>query len=297
MTVFRTVVDTGSLSAAGRQLGMPLATVSRKLTELEARLRLRLVHRSTRKLTLTDAGQDYLAACRRILDDVDEAERIAAGEYAAPRGELIVTAPIVFGRLHVLPVAAEFLRAYPEVDLRLVLGDRTLHLVDDHVDLAVRIGELPDSNLVAMRLGNVRPVTFASPAYLASRGAPAHPRELAKHDCVTFEGLAAADAWRFRIEGSETGVPVRSRLVVDTAEAAIDAAILGTGIARALSYQVAAARRSGAVDVVLQTFEPAPRPVSLVYAERGRLPLKLRAFVDFTAERLRARLAREADAP
>lgn len=287
MTIFRAVIDGGSLSAAGRQLGMPLATVSRKVSDLEAHLRTRLMLRSTRRLTLTDAGTAYLAACRRILDDVDEAERTAAGEYSAPRGELIVTAPIVFGRLHVRPIVTEFLRAYPEVDVRLMLGDRMLHLLDDHVDLALRIGELPDSNLVATRLGNVRQVACASPAYLSARGVPQHPRELAAHDCVTFDGLMSPRAWTFRIDGEDTSVPVHSRLVVNTADAAIDAAIDGAGITRALSYQIAAARARRALDTVLDAFEPAPRPVSLVYAERGRLPLKLRAFIDFAAPRIR----------
>lgn len=291
MTVFRVVVESGSLSAAGRQLGMPLATVSRKVSELEAKLRTRLMHRSTRKLTLTDAGRNYLSACRRILEDVDEAERAAAGEYSAPRGELIVTAPIVFGRLHVLPIVAEFLRAYPEVDVRLMLGDQILHLLDDHVDLAIRIGELPDSNLVATRLGEVRQVTCASPAYLSARGVPLHPRELGAHDCITFAGLMSADAWRFGADADDIMVPVHSRLVVNTADAAIEAAIDGAGITRALSYQIAAARARRALDVVLDAFEPAPSPVSLIYAERGRLPLKLRAFIDFAAARLRHSLA------
>ncbi len=297
MTVFRAAVDSGSLSAAGRQLGMPLATVSRKISELEAQLRTRLMHRSTRKLTLTDAGRNYLSACRRILEDVDEAERTAAGEYSAPRGELIVTAPIVFGRLHVLPIVAGFLRAYPEVDVRLMLGDQIFHLLDDHVDLAIRIGELPDSNLVATRLGDVRQVACASPAYLAARGIPQHPRELGAHDCVTFAGLTAADAWTFRVDDEDISVPVHSRLVVNTADAAIEAAIDGAGITRALSYQIAAARARGALDVVLDTFEPAPRPVSLVYAERGRLPLKLRAFIDFATTRLRDGLANATRGP
>ena len=171
MAVFLAAVEGGSLSSAGRQLGMPLATVSRKLSDLETHLKARLLNRSTRQLTLTDAGRDYLAACKRILEDVGEAERTAAGEFSEPRGELVVTAPIVFGRLHVLPVIAEFLSAYPEVDVRLVQGDRVLHLLDEHVDLAVRIGELPDSRLTATRLGATRRVVCASPAYLSAHGA------------------------------------------------------------------------------------------------------------------------------
>jgi DNA-binding transcriptional LysR family regulator len=291
MNVFLTAVEAGSLSAAGRKLGMPLATVSRNLSELEAHLKARLLNRSTRGLALTDAGRDYLAACRRILEEVGEAERAAAGEYSEPRGELVVTAPIVFGRMHVLPVLTEFLAAYPEVDIRLVQGDRIVHLLDEHVDLAVRIGELPDSRLTATRLGATRRVVCASPAYFAAHGVPDAPAGLSDHRCVSFEAMGAAEAWRFPVHGSEVNVPVRSRLVVNTAEAAIDAAIAGAGVTRVLCYQVGAAERDGRLQRVLREFEPPPLPISLVHAGQRRLPLKLRAFLDFAAPRLRGRLA------
>src|SRR5215469_2257084 len=165
MEVLAAAVEAGSLSAAARRLDMPLTTVSRKVLELEAHLKTRLLNRSSRKLTLTEAGRTYLEACKRILEDVNEAERAATGEYSAPRGELIITAPIVFGRLHVIPVAVEFLKLYPEVDVRFVLADRLINLLEDHIDLAVRIGELPDSSLVAMRVGAVRRVVCGSPSY------------------------------------------------------------------------------------------------------------------------------------
>jgi DNA-binding transcriptional LysR family regulator len=290
MGVFVAVVETGSLSAAGRKLGMPLATVSRKISDLETQVFTRLLHRSTRRLTLTDAGQNYLVACKRILGDVEEAERSASGEYAAPKGELIVTAPILFGRLHVLPVTTQFLLAYPDVDVRLVLGDRFLNLVDDHVDVAVRIGELPDSSLIARRIGAIREVVCASPAYFAKRGRPRHPRDLAKHDCVTFDGLMSATTWRFASGGEDIAVAIRSRLAVNTADAAIAAAIDGVGITRVLSYQTEGARHDGALEFALRKFEPLARPVNVVYAQRGRLPLKARAFIDFSVPRLTSRL-------
>ncbi|TIX54789.1 MAG: LysR family transcriptional regulator, partial [Mesorhizobium sp.] len=167
MSLFVAAVEAGSLSAAGRRFGIPLATVSRKVSDLERHLKTRLLNRSTRQLTLTDAGHAYLAACRRILDEVGEAERAAAGEYSAATGELIITAPIVFGRLHVLPVVTGFLAAYPDVTIRLMLADRITQLSEEHIDLAVRIGELPDSSLVATRIGSIRRVVCASPAYLA----------------------------------------------------------------------------------------------------------------------------------
>jgi DNA-binding transcriptional LysR family regulator len=290
MTVFSTAVESGSLSAAGRKLGMPLATVSRKLSDLETHLKTRLLNRSTRKLTLTDAGQAYLIACRRILDDVNEAERGAAGEFSAPKGELVITAPILFGRLHVLPVTTEFLRAYPDVDVRLVFGDRVLNLLDEHVDLALRIGELPDSTLIASRLGTTRRVVCASPAYLAAHGEPATPQDLASHACVSFDAMSSADAWRFRNHGLDVSVSVRSRLVANSADAAIEAAVAGLGLTRVLCYQVEDARRAGKLKIVLGDYESAPAPVSLVYQRQGRLPLKVRAFLDFATPRLKARL-------
>ena len=238
------VVDAGSLSAAARQLNMPLATVSRKVAELESHLNTRLLHRTTRQLSLTEAGASYVAACRRILEEIGEAERAATGEYAAPKGELVVTAPVVFGRLHVVPLVAEFLAHYPEIDINLVLTDRVVHLMDEPADVAVRIGELPDSSFVATGVGAVRRVICASPAYLAAHGVPARPRDLAGHECITFEVLASKRAWVFGSGKSEQAVPVRSRLAVNTAEAAIAASMLGVGLVRVLSYQVADAMRA-----------------------------------------------------
>lgn len=294
MTVLLAVADAGSLSAAGRQLGQPLSTVSRKISDLEAQLGARLLVRSNRKVSLTDSGRSYVAASRRILADVDEAERAAAGEYSSPRGFLVITAPVVFGRLHVLPVVTEFLAAYPEIDIRLVLADRVIHLIDDHVDVALRIGDLPDSSLVAIRLGTIRRVVSASPDYLAHHGVPETPQALSSHSCITFAGLMAADHWQFGDAVTGASVPVRSRLSVNTAEAAIDAAVAGLGITRVLSYQIAAAERAGQLVRVLRDFEPPPAPVSLVYAGQGQLALKLRAFLDFAAPRLKMALAQTA---
>jgi DNA-binding transcriptional LysR family regulator len=292
MSTLLAAVEAGSLSAASRKLGMPLATVSRKVSELEAHLRTRLINRTSRRLTLTDAGRSYVAACKRILEDIGEAERAAAGEYMAPRGDLTVTAPIVFGRLHVLPVAIEFLKAYPDIDIRVALADRVVNLQEDDIDLAIRIGDLPDSSLVATRVGSIRRVVCGSPAYFAERDTPKSPGELSAHDCITFDGLMSPDAWKFAVGKSTVSVAIHSRLIVNTAEAAIDAAIAGVGITRVLSYQVANALRAGTLALALREFEPMPWPVSLVYAGQGLLPLKLRAFLDFAAPRLKARLAR-----
>jgi DNA-binding transcriptional LysR family regulator len=290
MAVLLAVVDAGSLSAAGRRLGMPLPTVSRKVSALESQLKTRLLIRSTRQLTLTESGRNYVAACRRILEEVGEAERAAAGEYQAPRGALRISAPVVFGRLHMLPVLGEFLLAYPEVSAQLVLGDRNVNLLEEQVDLALRVGPLPDSGLIATHLGSVRQVLCASPAYLAARGTPRHPRDLAAHHCISFDVLAAADAWRFRLDRKALVVPIHPRLTVSTAEAAVDAAAAGLGLTCVLSYQIEARLRRGELSVLLQRFAPPPLPVSLVYASQGRLPLKLRALLDFAAPRLRTRL-------
>jgi DNA-binding transcriptional LysR family regulator len=287
MATLVAAVEAGSLSGAARKLGTPLATVSRKVQALELHLGTQLVNRSSRRLTLTETGRAYLAAAKQILDDVAEAERTATGEYSAPRGDLVVSAPIVFGRLHVLPVALEFLLAYPDIDLRLVLSDRVANLIEDRIDLAVRIGELPDSNLVALRVGQVSRVVCAGPAYLARRGTPAEPRDLSSHDCITFEGLASPNSWTFGSGAAAHGVPIRSRLTVNTAEAAIDAAVAGVGLTRVLSYQVAKAVQAGALTLVLGDFEPPAAPVSLVHGGQPILPLKLRAFIDFAAPRLR----------
>lgn len=291
MTVFVSTVEGGSLSAAGRKLGMPLATVSRKLSDLETLLKARLLNRSTRRLTLTESGRDYLIACKRILEDLNEAERVAAGEFSEPRGDLVVAAPIVLGRLHVLPVIAQFLDTYPEVNVQFMQGDRIVHLLEEHVDLAVRIGELPDSRLIATRLGHTQRVVCASPAYLAANTHPMHPRELRDHRCISFDALSVAEAWRFQIDGDPVSIPVRSRLIVNTAEAAIDAAIAGVGLTRVLAYQIQAAQRAGRLQTVLQGFESTPAPISLVYNGQRRLPLKLRAFIDFATPRLRQAFA------
>jgi DNA-binding transcriptional LysR family regulator len=295
MSTLLTAVEAGSLSAAARQLAIPLSTVSRRISELEAHLKARLLNRSSRKLTLTDAGRSYVEACKRILEDVGEAERAASGEYSAAKGELNITAPMVFGRLHVLPVAMEFLKVYSAVDIRCVLNDRVVNLLEDHIDLALRIGELPDSSsLITTRIGSVRRVVCGSPSYFARRGVPENVDELAMHDCITFEGFPFPDFWVFPTSKSDVSAAVHSRLVVNTAEAAIDAAIAGLGVTRVLSYQVAAAVKAGRLNIVLEEVEPLPSPVSLVYSGQRRLPLKLRAFLDFAAPQLKARLLRAA---
>jgi len=286
------VVDAGSFSAASRALGIPLATVSRRVTELETHLGTSLLTRTTRKLALTDAGEAYIASARRILDEIDETERTAAGEFHTPRGELIVTAPVCFGRLHTLPVIRDFLAAYPKIDVRLTLSDRNLHLLEDHIDMAVRIGALPDSGLIATRVGEVRTVTVASPGLLAAHGTPQTPQDLAALPGVHFDILSPAGRWSFNRPGARPAdVSAHPRLTVSSADAAVWAACEGVGVTRVLNYQCADAVRTGALRVVLEDFEPEPLPVHLVHAGRGAMPTKMRVFLDFAKARLRARLA------
>jgi len=290
MSVVVAVGEGGSLSAAARRLGVPLPTVSRRVSDLETHLNTRLFNRSTRRLTLTDAGQAYLHACKRILEDVTEAERAASGEFNAPRGDLVISAPIVFGRLHVLPTIMAFLKVHPDVRIRFVQGDRLINLLEEHVDLAIRIGNLADSSLVATRCGSTRRVVCGSPGYFREFGTPKHPTDLGAHALISFEGLSSPGTWVFKAEPAEIAVPIRPKLTVNTAEAAIDAAIEGVGLTRVLSYQIERAVKAGALVTTLKRFEPAPVPISLVYPSQRRLPVKVRAFLDFAAPRLRTRL-------
>lgn len=294
MSILIKVVETGSLSAASRRLGAPLPTISRKISELEAHLDARLLIRSTRKLILTDAGAAYVAACKRILEQVGDAERAASGEYSTPKGDLIITAPIVFGRLHVLPAITEFLAMYPEIDVRLVLSDRNMDLIGDQIDIALRVGPLPDSSLVATRVGAVSRVVCGSPAYFAAHGIPKAPAELSALTAVVFDATGSVNSWNFLMPDSKAvqAVAIHPRLAVNTAEAAIDAAIAGVGVTRVLSYQVTHAVMQRKLQIVLSNYEPDPLPVSLVYGGQGLLPLKIRAFLDFAAPRIRARLER-----
>jgi len=296
INVFVAIADSGSLSAAARHLGMPLTTVSRQLSALEEQVGVRLVTRTTRQLALTEAGRLYLDSSRRILAEFEAVELRLAGEQAAPQGELALTAPVLFGRLHVLPIVTEFLGAFPRVTARMLLLDRVVDLVEEGLDIGVRIGNLPDSSMRAVRVGAIRFVGCASPSYLAERGAPATPRELDGHDCISFSALAHAEHWSFA-GLKPCRVTVKPRLVVNSADAAIEAAKAGLGITRVLSYQAAASFADGSLRLILEAFEPGPIPVSLLHRE-DRLPqAKVQSFVGFAVPRLRARLKAQGSAP
>ncbi len=290
MSTFVAVAEAGGFSAAARRLGMPLATVSRKVSELEDLLRVQLLTRTTRKVALTEIGQHHFEICRRLLEELSEAERMASGEYRAPRGALVVAAPASLGRIYMTPIVTEFLAAYPDVDVDLRLADRIINLADEGVDIALRVGELPDSSLMAIKVGTIRQVVCASPAYLKEHGTPMKLGELSDHACVTFTSLGTSQEWMFRRGREVTRIPVRSRLSVGAADAAVDAAAAGLGITRLLCYQASPAILSNRLTLLLRDCEPEPTSVSLVYRSGRLIPQKLKAFIDFVLPRLKPKL-------
>jgi DNA-binding transcriptional LysR family regulator len=287
MAAFVAVAEHGGFAAAARQLQLSAATVTRAVAALEATVGAELFVRTTRFVRLTDAGERYLHDCRRILRQLEEAEAQAAGAHTAPQGQLVLAAPILFGQLLLLPALVEFLAAYPAVNVRLMLVDRSVRLDEEGIDAAFRTGELADSSLVAMPLGHIRRVICASPGYLAQHGEPRHPQELREHALVASVADGRSDQWQFVDGGSALEVAIQPRLVVSTNAAAIDAAQAGAGLTRVMSYQVAETIAQGRLQRVLQPFETRPLPVWLVNQEGRRAPAKLRAFLAFAGQRLR----------
>lgn len=286
MRVILAVVDAGSLSAGSRKLGAPLPSVSRKVAELERFLGTNLLVRTSRNIQLTDAGREYVEAARRIIADLEETERRASGEYQTPRGELTITMPIEFGARHVMPIALSFMEEYPEVRLNLITSDRLVHLVDEHVDVAVRLGHLTDSALFAVKAGEFRLMTCASPRYIDRCGKPNAPRDLPAHDGVMFGPPAMF--WGYRVDGADMICSPRPRVTVNSAAGNLAAVLSGMGIARLFDYQLSEHINSGALINILPDDDGEPRPIHIVYPRQGLLPLKVRAFIDWAAPRLRA---------
>ena len=289
VAVFVEVAERRSFAEAARRLGRSPTAITRAIGELEARLGVRLLNRTTRAVGVTEAGERFLAGARRVLADLDEIERAAVGEGTAPRGELRVTAPILFGRLHVSPIMIEFLERFPDVSVALSLIYRPVDLVEEGLDVAVRIGALAESSAIASRVGALHRIVVASPDYLARCGTPKAPAELGAHAIIAFSGMEGADRWVFRGQGGEASVAIRPRLVVTTAEAAVDAARAGFGVTRVLSYQAADDIARGSLRRLLQAHEGAELPVHLLYPGGRHPPPKLRAFLDFAVPRLRRR--------
>jgi DNA-binding transcriptional LysR family regulator len=290
MRAFVEIVDRGSLTAAGEALDRSLPTMVRTLAGLERDLGAVLLRRTTRRMSLTEEGRVYLERCRRILGEVAEAEELVGAGRGDPRGFLRVTAPVLFGQMHVAPALAEFVRQYPAVEVELLLLDRVVDLVDEGIDVAVRIARLADSSMIAIPVGEVRRVVCASPELLRTSGAPARPEELADRPCVRFRGLAPGNTWHFQDGGRDVAVRVAGSFSTNQATAALEACGAGLGFGLFLSYQVEPAVRAKQLRVVLRDFETPPLPVSLVYGETRLLSSRVRAFLDWMKPRLRGRV-------
>lgn len=288
MRIFISVAEKAGFAEAARQLHLSPPSVTRAIAGLEERLGISLFQRSTRHVRLTEAGERFLADARRILAELEEAEASVAGDHGAPRGELSITASQMFGRIHVAPVVQDFLTLHPHVSARLLLLDRVANLIEEGFDIAVRIAHLRDSSLSAIRVGHVRSVVVASPAYLARHGMPKIPSDLMRHSTVMFSAGIAANSWDFMVDGHALSLNPPTRFWVNSSEAAINAVLAGHGLTLVLSYMVAPLVASGALQVVLADYQLPPVPVSLVHAEGRRTNAKVRAFLDFAADRLRA---------
>ncbi|MGA9915443.1 MAG: LysR family transcriptional regulator [Paraburkholderia sp.] len=287
MEIFVAIVDQGSFTAASEKLAMSAGGVSRAVNSLESRLGTQLLARTTRTVRPTDAGVAYLEACRKVLDTITDAEASIAADPLNPVGTLTISAPVLFGQRYVAPLINAFALRYPDVTINAVYADRTARLLEEGVDVALRIGHLGDSSTYAIPLGFVRRRTYAAPAYLAERGEPVDPRNLINHHCVSFTGVSQPLEWVFNENGSRLPVRVRPRMVVDLAPAAILAAAEGVGITQLLSYQAAPEVADGKLQAVLMSFEPESAPVSLLHVERRSTSGKIRAFVEYVTETLR----------
>ena len=291
MTVFLAVADAGSFAAAARRLEMSAPSVTRSVAALERRLGALLLVRTTRSLRLTEAGQRYAADCRRILEAVEQADDAAAGAMAVPRGALAITAPALFGELHVMPAVLGYLRGHRQVSVRALLVDRVVNLVDEDIDVAVRIGALPDSSLTAVPVGHVRRVVCAAPGFLHDHGEPADPEALQRFCTITAAMEGRGSQWRFMQAGQNVRMNMQSQLTVTSFQAAVAAAREGWGLTQVMSYQVAPHLANGALQVVLRDFEMPPVPVHVVYPEGRKSSAKVRSFVDFCVDALRRDLA------
>jgi DNA-binding transcriptional LysR family regulator len=286
--VFVKVADCEGFAAAARDLTMSPPAVTRAIAMLEDRLGTRLFVRTTRSVRLTESGERFLQDARRILLELEEAEEAAVGSHAAPRGGLRITAPVLFGRMFVTPILGDFLDLYPLVNARTLFVDRVVNLMDEGLDVAIRIGDLPDSSLIAVRAGTVRRVMFASPEYVKEHGMPQRPEDLSKHRLIQSLAMGASSEWPFQENGKPFSIRAEPRLRMNTNDAVIELAVRGWGLSRLLSYQIAPDLAEGRLQTVLDEFELPPLPIHVVHQEGRMVSAKVRAFVDYMAERLRA---------
>lgn len=288
LSVFIAVAEARSFAKAGRQLGMSSPAVTRAVAALEEKLGVRLLSRTTRVVRLTEAGARYLDDGRRIMAEIEEADQSAAGISTTPYGQLHVTAPVLFGKMFVTPIMLEYLDRHPAVNVNALFLDRVINLVEEGVDVAIRIGELPDSSLRAAKVGAVRQIVVAAPPYLQQHGAPLHPTDLKSHRIVAAMGISALPDWKFYANGKQISARVTPRMTVNTIESAIEAVRAGWGMTRLLSYQAAPHLKQGRFQTVLDDFEPPAVPIHIVHLDGRRPTAKVRAFVDLMVERLRA---------
>lgn len=287
MAIFVQIVDKGSLTSAAESIGTSLPSVVRALAALEESLGVRLLNRTTRRISLTQEGRHYLARCRSILAEIDEAETELSSQRQEPRGELRVTAPVLFGRLHVAPIVTRFVRQFKKTSVELLLLDRVVSLVEDGIDVAIRIGHLPDSSLIAIPVGHIRRMVCASPKYLKDRGVPRQPNDLLKHDCLRLTGLDPSSVWSFHSKGRTISVSVNGPFVCNQAATTIDACVDGLGIGTFLSYQVAPLVAQKKLRLILVDYESPPIPLSIVYLHAKLLSARVRVFAEWATQSLR----------
>lgn len=291
VNVFVAVVDAQGFAGAARKLAISPPAVTRAVNELEAHLGMRLLTRTTRTVRVTDAGERYAQDCRRILAELAEADESVSGQHGAPRGRITVTAPVLFGGMVVTPIVTAYLQRYPEVSASCLFLDRVVNLVDEGVDVAIRIGELPDSTLQAIRVGQVRQLICAAPDYLAAHGIPLTPEDLHRHTIVSANSVTPNPEWRLVHSGAPRSVRFQARMTTSTNDSAVAAVVGGFGITRLLSYQVAGYLRDGRLKTVLAEYEAPPLPVHVVHREGRQAPQRVRAFIDMAVEQLRANAA------
>jgi len=287
MSVFVGVAEEESFAGGARRLAMSPPAVTRCIATLEARLGVKLLDRTTRYVRVTEAGQRYLEDARRIIAEVEEADDAVVGINAEPKGHLTITAPVLFGSIYVTPVIVEYLERYPEMKITALFLDRVVNLIEEGVDIGIRIGALPDSSMKAMKVGSVKPVLCASPGYLKKNGVPKHPKELLLHQTIASSIVSPTIEWKFQENNVPLSIRTKPRLIVTTFDAAIEAAKCGYGIARQMSYQISRHLASGDLKVVLQKFELAPIPIHVIHREDRHKSARVRTFVDMISERLR----------
>lgn len=288
MQIFVAVAESEGFAAGARKLKISPPAATRAVADLEHRLGIKLLNRTTRYVRVTDAGQRYLDDCKRILAQVTEADEAAIGINAAPRGHLVITAPVLFGRMYVMPCVVAYLQKYPDTEISAMFVDRVVNMLDEGVDVALRVGDLSDSSFKAIKVGTVRRVVCASPAYIEKYGLPLHPNDLSEHQIIVASSLSPNVEWRFLENKQSKIVRVKPRLTVTSNDAAIEAAVEGLGITRLISYQIAPELQNGQLKIILSEYEYPALPINILHREGRNSSAKVRAFIDLVAEKLKA---------